>query len=278
MDSEFFQSATASLFLSGTFGAFTFVANNVPNAPVYPLAAPGVRIQFLPTSNSYLMSGVFGSDVNSAPATNNQNGTLFSLDGGSGMPGGVGGPVISSTNRRMTAGSKALIASARTCTPTITRPLPATAAERITASMECWTNSSTAAPTKPSASLCVAGGAPANTDFVDYYVDGGFNFAGFIPGRESDVIGVAAARSHVSDDFSDSQVAAGGLPSTAENRDRSDLQSAAGPVVERPTGPSVYRHPQRPGRFPTTRRFWGCEARWLSKAVWVPSNLPPSSI
>ena len=61
-----------------------------------------------------------------------------------------------------------------------------------------------------------SGGAPSNTNFVDYYVDSGFNFSGFIPGRDNDVAGIAVARSHVSSDFSDAQVSAGGLPLTAE--------------------------------------------------------------
>ena len=61
-----------------------------------------------------------------------------------------------------------------------------------------------------------SGGAPSNVNFVDYYVDGGFNFTGFIPGRYDDVAGIAVARSHVSDPFSDSQVAQGNPPSTAE--------------------------------------------------------------
>jgi porin len=47
-------------------------------------------------------------------------------------------------------------------------------------------------------------------------VDGGFNFTGFIPGRYFDAAGVAVARSHVSDDFSSSQVAQGNPPSSAE--------------------------------------------------------------
>jgi porin len=61
-----------------------------------------------------------------------------------------------------------------------------------------------------------SGGAPSNTNFVDYYVDGGFNFTGFIPGRYNDIAGLALARSHVSSDYSDSQVAQGGAPSSAE--------------------------------------------------------------
>ena len=91
VDNEFFQSSSASLFINGTFGAFTFIASNVPNAPVYPVASPGVRIQFLPTSRFYVMAGVYGQDKNSDPTTNNQNGTRFALDGNSGMLDHVGG-------------------------------------------------------------------------------------------------------------------------------------------------------------------------------------------
>jgi porin len=61
-----------------------------------------------------------------------------------------------------------------------------------------------------------SGGAPSNTNFVDWYIDSGFNFTGFIPGRDSDVAGLAVARSHVSDQFSASQVAQGNPLSTAE--------------------------------------------------------------
>jgi porin len=52
---------------------------------VYPLASPGVRIQFMPTSNFYVMAGVFGQDLNSDPTTNNQNGIRFGLNSNSGM-------------------------------------------------------------------------------------------------------------------------------------------------------------------------------------------------
>jgi hypothetical protein len=43
-DAEFFTSSYSSLFLSGTFGAFTFVGSNLPNPPVYPEAVPGIRL------------------------------------------------------------------------------------------------------------------------------------------------------------------------------------------------------------------------------------------
>jgi len=70
---------------------------------------------------------------------------------------------------------------------------------------------------KQAVSIFVRGAnAPSNTNFVDWYVDGGFNFTGFVPGRDSDVAGLAVARSHISSAYSDSQVAQGNPPSTAE--------------------------------------------------------------
>jgi porin len=52
-------------------------------------------------------------------------------------------------------------------------------------------------------------GAPADVNFVNWYIDGGFNFKGFIPGRKRDVTGVAVAHSAISQDFSDAQVPQG---------------------------------------------------------------------
>ena len=53
-DTEFFTSNSSSLFLNGTFGAFTLIGANFTNAPVYPLAAPGVRLFVQPTSKFYM--------------------------------------------------------------------------------------------------------------------------------------------------------------------------------------------------------------------------------
>jgi porin len=48
-------------------------------------------------------------------------------------------------------------------------------------------------------------------------VDGGFNFTGFVPGRDNDVAGLAFAHSDVSSNYSDSQVLQGNAPYTAES-------------------------------------------------------------
>jgi Carbohydrate-selective porin, OprB family len=37
------------------------------------------------------------------------------------------------------------------------------------------------------------GGAEPNVNFVDWYIDGGFVFKGFVPGRADDSAGIAVA-------------------------------------------------------------------------------------
>jgi len=226
VDNEFFQSSSAALFINGTFGAFTFIGSNVPNAPVYPVASPGVRVQFLPTSKFYVMAGVYGMDNNSDPAVNNKNGTRFALDGGSGMlvMSEAGYLLNQSPNDRGLQGTYRVGSFVHTANYT-TWQSQANFANGTGPLQSAGTNYGVYGVMDQqiylhgaeAISLFVrSGGAPSNTNFVDYYVDGGFNFTGFIPGRLLDVGGIAVARSHVSDQFSDSQVAQGNPPSTAE--------------------------------------------------------------
>lgn len=226
IDTEFFQSASASLFLNGTFGTFTLIANNLTNAPVYPLASPGVRVLFQPTSAFYAMAGVFGMDNNSDPAVNNQNGTRFALASDSGMlvMSEVGYLLNQSPNDRGLQGTYRLGSFVDTANfndfnsqaqfANGTGPLRSAGTDYgIYGVMDQQIYSKGGQVI----SLFVrSGGAPSNTNFVDYYAEGGFNFTGFVPGRDSDIAGLAVARSHVSSDYSDAQVLEGGSPLTAE--------------------------------------------------------------
>ena len=216
VDNEFFQSSSAALFINGTFGAFTFIANNVPNAPVYPLASPGIRLQFLPTSKFYVMAGVYGEDDNSDPTINNKNGTRFALNEQYGMliMSEAGFLLNQSPNDRGLQGTYRVGSWVHTDdTPTFDGLSNGGTDYGVYGVMD----QQIYAKADQAISLFVrTGGAPSNTNFVDWYVEGGFNFSGFIPGRDNDVAGIAVARSHVSSDFSDASVLSGGLPSTAE--------------------------------------------------------------
>jgi len=226
VDNEFFQCNSGCLFISGTFGAFPFITSNMANAPVYPLAAPGVRLQFLSTAQTYVMAGVYGQDDNSNPAINNQNGTRFALDSGSGMlimseagflvnqgpkdKGLQGTYRIGSfvdTGNHTTFASQAQFANG-------TRPLQSAGTNYGVYGV--LDQQIYAQDSRIISFFARGGAAPSNTSFVDYYTEGGFNFTGFIPGRDTDVGGVAVGRSHVSDDYSNSQVLQGNPPSSAE--------------------------------------------------------------
>jgi porin len=226
VDNEFFQSSSASLFTNGTFGAFTFIGSNVPNAPVYPVASPGVRLQFLPTSKFYVMAGVYGLDNNSDPAVNNQHGTRFALNSDSGMlvMSEAGYLLNQSPNDRGLQGTYRIGSwldtgnfqtfESQADFANGTGPLQSAGASYGVYGVM---DQQIYAHGAEGISLFVrSGGAPSNTNFVDYYVDGGFNFTGFIPGRDNDIAGLAVARSHVSGDFSESQVEQGAPSSTAE--------------------------------------------------------------
>ena len=226
VDDEYFQSNSASLFINGTFGAFTFVANNIINAPVYPIASPGVRVQFLPSDQTYVMAGVYGLDDRANQATNNQNGLRFAINGNSGMliMSEAGFLLNQRPNDKDLQGSYRIGSVVDTGSHS-TFASQADFANGIGALQGVGTNYGVygvldqqvySENNRIISAFVRSGGAPSNTNFVDYYIEGGFNFTGFVPGRDSDVGGIALARSHVSNDYSNAQVAQGNPPSTAE--------------------------------------------------------------
>jgi porin len=226
VDNEFFQSNSASLFINASFGTFSLIGSNIRNAPIYPLAAPGVRLQVFPTAQTYVMAGVYGQDDNSNPATNNQNGTRFALNGMSGML------VMSEAGFLLNQGSndKGLQGTYRigSFVDTGNHTTFASQAQFANGTGQLQSTGTNygvygvldqqiySHNNKIVSFFVRSGGAPSNTNFVDYYAEGGFNFTGFVPGRDNDVGGLAVGRSHVSDDYGDSQILQGNPSSTAE--------------------------------------------------------------
>ena len=60
------------------------------------------------------------------------------------------------------------------------------------------------------------GGAPSDVNFVSFYIDGGLDFTGFVPGRRRDTAGIAVAHSSISDEYSDNSRAQGGTGFSSE--------------------------------------------------------------
>jgi porin len=229
VDNEFFVSSSAALFVGSTFGSFTLISNNPNNAffpPVYPIASPGVRINYQPDAHYYVMAGVYGIDKGLKPDENDKDGTRFALDADGGML------IMAEAGYLLNQGKneQGLQGTYRLGSFLNTLDFP-TFASQADAELN-------GGPLRPSGVnygiygvvdqqlyaegprnitiFARPGGAPSNTNFVDYYVDGGFNFTGFLPGRDKDVAGLAVARSHVSKDFSNAQVAEGNALYSAE--------------------------------------------------------------
>lgn len=214
-DTEFFTSDSSGLFLNGTFGAFNLIGANFTNAPLYPVANPGLRLNLAPTSNFYVKAAVFGMDSGSDPAGNNQHGAHFHINARDGalFVLEIAYLVNQSPNDRGRQGTYKIGSIIQHGGYTT---FASQAQDELGLGSLSSHGTNYALYAAADQQLYVSGGkiitafarggfAPARYSFVDRYVDAGFNFTGFLPGRAADVAGLAIAYSGVSDRFSDAQ-------------------------------------------------------------------------
>jgi porin len=213
-DAEFFTSDSSSLFINGTFGAFTLVGANIPDPPVYPMAAPGVSFLIQPIPQFYFQAGVFDGTTEDEDV--NRNGSDFRIANSDGTL------VFSEVGYLLNqaAGDRGLVGTYKLGSFVHTADfadLNSGAGEGANfgiygvADQEIYKHGG-----KDVYFFTRAGYAPSNVNTIDWYFDAGFNFSGFIPGRLLDTAGIAVARSNFSHDFSDSQVTGGSNPFTQE--------------------------------------------------------------
>jgi porin len=216
-DAEFFASEYASLFLSGTFGAFTLVANNLPNPPVYPVAAPGVRLAIQPISKFYFQAGIYDGDALSQEQNNHGVDFRLSTTDGTLIFSEIGFLLNQSAGDRGLKGTYKLgsfVHTGRFDTWSSQAQAALGAGSLQSAGADYGIYGVTDQELLESGARSVAmflrgGGAPPDVNFVDWYVDVGFVFKGFIPGRSDDTAGIAVAYSSISQDFSNAQVLQG---------------------------------------------------------------------
>lgn len=76
-DAEFFDSDYAALFLNSSSGAIPLVSQNL-NPPIFPTAAPGIRLLARPSDSFYAEAAIFSGDAGD-PTTNNKHNTRLSF-------------------------------------------------------------------------------------------------------------------------------------------------------------------------------------------------------
>ena len=223
VDTEFFTSQGSSLFINGTLGAFTLFGSNFNNAPVYPSASPGIRLDVAPVSFLDFKAAVLAPNEN---AENYDNGTDFGIK----QQDGALFVMEASYLRNQSPNDRGLIGTYKIGafvqhSDYATWDSQAQNALGNSALLHYGTNYAVYAVIdqeifkdgEHTIEGFVRGGfAPASYSFVDNYFDAGLNFSGYLPNRPLDVAGIAIARSGISNQFSDSQVLQGNPKSTSE--------------------------------------------------------------
>ncbi len=226
-DAEFFTTSNGTLFLNGTFGAFTLVGANLPDPNIYPVAAPGVRFAIQPTSKFSFQAGIYGGDSGGSQDQNN-HGTNFNLRSRDGalIFSEVAYYLNQSPNDRGLTGTYKLGAFVHTGSQAFQTFDSQTRVALGTGNPEDRSTNYGLygvvdqdlykARGRTISGFLRVGGAPTDVNFVSFYVDGGINFTGFVPGRRRDVAGVAVAHSSISDEYSRNSRAQGGTGFSSE--------------------------------------------------------------
>jgi porin len=213
-DGNFFTSDAASLFVNGTFGAFTHVGANLPNPPFYPMASPAVRLYIEPAPQFYFQTGVFKG--NSGTQEENRNGLNYHFNGDDGalVFSEVGCRVNRATDDTGLAGTYKLGSFVDTAN---FHNLATGDSEGPDYGIYAVVDQELYRSDSRKVWFFARGGvAPADINTVAWYLDGGFNFSGFIPGRPDDTIGIAAARSWISSDYQGTASSGSTPPFSAE--------------------------------------------------------------
>ncbi len=219
-DAEFATLETSGAFISSTFGWNTLMTDNLPNGgPIYPLAAPGLRLEFAPTDESNIRLAAYSADpvgrCDGDPQICNHHGLDFHLEGppllfaeieqryalASRLPGviKVGGwrSFEDFEDQRIDAFGLPLADPASNGSAKIHHGnggvyalLQQTVLKSDQESM-------------PEVMLFARiAKSPEDRNQIDFYAEVGMTLAGLLPDRPSDVLGIAVAHTHISNQAS----------------------------------------------------------------------------
>ena len=225
VDTEFFVSQTATLFMNTTFGFPALGFLNLPGGgPIYPLAAPAIRARYKPNDNLTFQAGLYDGDPGGAsrlgpdaePQRLNRTGTNFRTNDpalvvaevvyayntdkdASGLPGTVtlGGwqHFGRFDDLRIDSAGQSLADPLSTGIP---RQVRGNAGIFGVLDQTLYRE---AGKDDEGLSAFVRGGySPTRSSLVDLYVDGGFAYKGLFDSREDDTLGFSVGHARISRD------------------------------------------------------------------------------
>jgi len=221
VDADFFKSEYGELFINSSFGALSTVSKNL-NAPIFPVAAPGLVLRVAPTASFYAETAAFSGDVGE-PSTTNKHNTLlrFRDDKGSLMFLEIGWKLNPREDRPASPNpSDVELDSTDSAPPTRSTVLSGTyklggyyntgtladsgkgSAHHgdysiyFIADQEMWHAEGNADRTLSVFARITT--APNDRNTVSLYTDAGLNYKGVIPSRDKDVIGLGYSYTRLS--------------------------------------------------------------------------------
>jgi porin len=219
-DSEYNTSTYANQFINSTFGWPAIFSADLPSGgPAYPFAALGVRVKFDPDKNVSLLASVLNGDPagpgRGDPQTRNRYGLNFRLQDPALILGEVQYRYNQAPGTAGLAGTLKLggwhhfgtfddrnaeVGSSPSATPSshgMSTRVRGNHGIYGVIDQQIWKLQS-GDPDKGVGVFVRGSASPSDRNLVDLYVDGGIVFAGLIPRRPDDVVGIGAAYAHTS--------------------------------------------------------------------------------
>ena len=219
-DDEFLSSDDAGILMINSFGWTTWTSFDVLNGgPIYPLAAPGIRVKLEPTEEITVLSAVFSGDPAGSPSTDdlqarNSTGTRFSFHGGAffmeevayRLNQGKDAQGLASTFKLGAwagAGSRfpdqRFDTTGRSLADPLSNGIPRSHASDYglygIVDQTLW--QAGGGDQRRLAAFARVGGSPSAQNLIDFYSDGGLTYQGLLPERQNDVVGVGVIYSRI---------------------------------------------------------------------------------
>jgi porin len=219
LDDEFYISQYSEIFVNSTFGCPDILSTDLPSGgPCYPFAVPGLRVRAAPTTGLTFSAAAFnGNPAPSGPGDpqiRNPSGTNFLIgEGGSLVIAEMAyafdtEPISSLLLSDVKLGGWYHTADfpdlrrdtlGRSVADPVSNGIAATRRRNfglyLVLDKMLWRRPDTA--TQGLATFFRVGGAPSNRNLISLEVDAGLTYKGLFPGRELDLLGVAASYARI---------------------------------------------------------------------------------
>ena len=218
---DFFGNSYEELFINGTLDEFTFLSANLPFSPLFPMATPGVKIDLEPGKTFFLKAAVFSGSVQAQSVNRHSVDFPISVSTGAFIFSEVGFHLNSNNGGLPGTYTAAAFYHTGTRADVGYRPGAAKNGDYgifFMGDQMVWRQNHE--PGKKGPALAVwsrIGAAPAESNLVTFYADGGISLLAPFPGRNDDVLAIGAACSKVSHHASEFNQAAGGQPLSTES-------------------------------------------------------------